>query len=861
MNSSPTSFVVLFFIVSLFHQLPCDLSKQGLGWCENLFQCGDITAGYPFWGGNRLKPCGHPLLELHCNKNATSLIMSNQEYHVLQIDQPSYTLRLARSDLLGPFCSAKFTTTTYFPEVFESRGAYKSLIVYYFCDPRLNYVSSFTCPDWGLVSISQNPDYQYSCQNSFTVHVPESFVPNENKLNLTSHLEAVLREGFELGVPTAYYPCQECLSSGGTCGFDGSKQVCCKETLASGVQCEIPYSLDDETFLLCNAQFSCGNQEYTLSYPFWVPGREECGHPDFKLNCSRGFPEFNIASMKFTILKSGLHKASVARSDYISNVCTLDPVDVPFNWSVLPLSPDTELLTLYYDCPYTDLPSYVESLGCVNHGYSYYVTKNISSLPLTAELKNMQLLCKRNVTIPASGPALITLKRDPTLPNLRKAIEQGFVLGVDSDCSTCDDSWGVCGYSQISNRFVCRCMNGSQGDCRGPIEIIDRGDFSGAETGSVTCVILFALLVSLIPHFLRLHEKKTLENLRQTELMAHIPLQRYSFAQAKTITNSFAEEIGKGGFGTVYKGTLSDGRMVAVKVLKDAKGKGEDFINEVASMSRTSHVNIVSLLGFCFEGSKRAIIYEFVENGSLDKYLSSNISVAMDWKALYEIALGVARGLEYLHHGCKTRIIHFDIKPHNVLLDDSLCAKVSDFGLARLCEKKEDKLTILETRGTVGYTAPEVVSRAYGDVSHKSDVYSYGMLVLEMIGTRNKERAGQELGSNVGSMSFPDWVYKDLEKGKYGNLSGNEISSEEEEIAKKMTLVGLWCIQYSPTDRPPMNRVVEMMEGNVDALEVPPSSFLKDIRAAPLSESTPLLEKSSRTSNTSEVMWSAQQRF
>lgn len=111
----------------------------------------------------------------------------------------------------------------------------------------------------------------------------------------------------------------------------------------------------------------------------------------------------------------------------------------------------------------------------------------------------------------------------------------------------------------------------------------------------------------------------------------------------------------------------------------------------------------------------------------------------LDVSTLYGIALGVARGLEYLHHGCKTRIVHFDIKPQNILLDDNLCPKVSDFGLAKLCEKRESILSLLDTRGTIGYIAPELFSRIYGRVSYKSDVYSYGMLVLEMIGARNKE--------------------------------------------------------------------------------------------------------------------------
>ncbi|RID74589.1 hypothetical protein BRARA_B01682 [Brassica rapa] len=319
-----------------------------------------------------------------------------------------------------------------------------------------------------------------------------------------------------------------------------------------------------------------------------------------------------------------------------------------------------------------------------------------------------------------------------------------------------------------------------------------------------------------------------------------MPLEHYSYAQVKRITKSFSEVVGKGGFGIVYRGTLCDGRKVAVKVLNDTTGNGEDFVNEVASMSKTSHVNIVTLLGFCAEGTKRAILYEFLENGSLDKFISSKRSSNMDWMELYGIALGVARGLEYLHHGCRTRIVHFDIKPQNVLLDGNLCPKVSDFGLAKLCERKESILSLLDTRGTIGYIAPEVFSRVYGRVSHKSDVYSYGMLVLEMIGARTKTST-EDTASSTSSMYFPEWIYKDLEKGHSGTPTGNVISNEEEEIARKMALVGLWCVQYSPSDRPPMNRVVEMMEGSLEALEVPPRPVLQ-IATAPLPESSSVSE-------------------
>ncbi|KAG7611098.1 Protein kinase domain [Arabidopsis suecica] len=303
-------------------------------------------------------------------------------------------------------------------------------------------------------------------------------------------------------------------------------------------------------------------------------------------------------------------------------------------------------------------------------------------------------------------------------------------------------------------------------------------------------------------------------------------LKRYSYTRVKKMTNSFAHVLGKGGFGTVYKGKLPDsGRDVAVKILKVSEGNGEEFINEVASMSRTSHVNIVSLLGFCYEKNKRAIIYEFMPNGSLDKYISANMSTKMEWERLYDIAVGISRGLEYLHNRCVTRIVHFDIKPQNILMDENLCPKISDFGLAKLCKNKESIISMLHMRGTFGYIAPEMFSKNFGAVSHKSDVYSYGMVVLEMIGAKNIEKV-EYSESNNGSMYFPERVYKDFEKGEITRIFGNSITDEEEKIAKKLVLVALWCIQMNPSDRPPMIKVTEMLEGNLEALQVPPNPLL-----------------------------------
>ncbi|KAL1059549.1 hypothetical protein V6Z11_1Z030100, partial [Gossypium hirsutum] len=289
-------------------------------------------------------------------------------------------------------------------------------------------------------------------------------------------------------------------------------------------------------------------------------------------------------------------------------------------------------------------------------------------------------------------------------------------------------------------------------------------------------------------------------------------------------SNSYT--CGQGGFGSVYKGKLPDCRLVAVKVLSESKENGEDFMNEVASISRTSHVNIVSLLGYCFEKSKRALIYEFMPHGSLDGFIYDrglhHRSCRLEWRTLYDIALGIARGLEYLHQGCNTRILHFDIKPHNILLDENFCPKISDFGLSKLCERKESIISMACARGTIGYIAPEVFCRNFGGVSYKSDVYSYGMMVLEMVGGRKNIDVG---ASQTSEVYFPSWIYKHLDQSMNLNLNG-VIAEEEEEITRKLIIVSLWCIQSDPFDRPSMTKVIEMLQANVQSLIIPPRPFV-----------------------------------
>ncbi|GKV25684.1 hypothetical protein SLEP1_g35083 [Rubroshorea leprosula] len=299
---------------------------------------------------------------------------------------------------------------------------------------------------------------------------------------------------------------------------------------------------------------------------------------------------------------------------------------------------------------------------------------------------------------------------------------------------------------------------------------------------------------------------------------------RYSYADIKRITDQFKDKLGEGAYGTVFKGRLSNDVLVAVKVLNNFKITGEEFINEVGSMCRIHHVNVTRLIGFCADGNKRALVYEYMPDESLEKFIfaTRDQNRSLRWENLQDIAIGIAKGIEYLHQGCDQQILHFDIKPHNILLDHNFNPKISDFGLAKLCSKEQSAVSMTEARGTMGYIAPEpeVLSRNFGKVSYKSDVYSFGMLLLEMVGGRKNVDTTVR---NTSQVYVPEWAYNCLYRGEVlGIRTENERHNK---IARKLTIVGLWCIQWYPTDQPSMKSVVHMLEGEADSLAVPPNLF------------------------------------
>jgi hypothetical protein len=290
---------------------------------------------------------------------------------------------------------------------------------------------------------------------------------------------------------------------------------------------------------------------------------------------------------------------------------------------------------------------------------------------------------------------------------------------------------------------------------------------------------------------------------------------RFSSTQLRGFTQGFSHKVGSGGFGVVYKGRFPNGVPVAVKVLNSTLGRRaeEQFMAEVGTIGRTYHINLVRLYGFCFDASVKALVYEYMENGSLDRHLfGSPPERAIGSGKLHEIAVGTGKAVRYLHEECQHRIIHYDIKPENVLLGAGMAPKVSDFGLAKLCDREDTHLTITGARGTPGYAAPELWMPL--PVTHKCDVYSYGMLLFEMLGRRRNLELG--LHGRESQEWYPRWVWHRFEAGDMDAVLARALAAgdvDDMEKAARMCKVALWCVQYRPEDRPSMGNVVRMLEG------------------------------------------------
>ncbi|RCV21541.1 hypothetical protein SETIT_4G147500v2 [Setaria italica] len=291
----------------------------------------------------------------------------------------------------------------------------------------------------------------------------------------------------------------------------------------------------------------------------------------------------------------------------------------------------------------------------------------------------------------------------------------------------------------------------------------------------------------------------------------------FSFDELYDITGGFAREnvLGEGGFGCVFKGTLGDGKVVAVKQLKGGGGQGErEFQAEVEIISRVHHRHLVSLVGYCIAEDHRLLVYDYVSNDTLHHHLHGRGRPVMDWPTRVKIAAGSARGLAYLHEDCHLRIIHRDIKSSNILLDDQFEAQVADFGLARLAE---NNVTHISTRvmGTFGYLAPEYAST--GKLTEKSDVFSFGVVLLELITGRKPVDSSRPLGDE----SLVEWsrplLNRAIENQEFDELVDPRLDGNFDDVEMfRVIEAAAACIRHSAARRPKMGQVVRVLDSLTD---------------------------------------------
>lgn len=313
---------------------------------------------------------------------------------------------------------------------------------------------------------------------------------------------------------------------------------------------------------------------------------------------------------------------------------------------------------------------------------------------------------------------------------------------------------------------------------------------------------------------------------------------KFRYNELEEATDNFQSLLGQGASATVFKGILNDGTAVAVKMINGEEHGEKEFKSEVSAIASVQHVNLVRLLGYCRNPvGPRFLVYEFIPNGSLDYWIfprresRNRRGGCLSWALRYKVAIDVAKALSYLHHDCRSRVLHLDVKPENILLDENYRAIVADFGLSKLMGKDQSRV-VTTIRGTRGYLAPEWLLEQ--GISEKSDIYSYGMVLLEMIGgCRNVCLIETNTGNNRSERRwryFPKIVNEKIREGRLmevvdrrlteGGAGGGAIDERE---VRRLAYVALWCIQEKAVTRPNMARVVEMLEGRV-AVDEPPDT-------------------------------------
>ncbi|KAM4125731.1 hypothetical protein ACB094_01G332700 [Castanea mollissima] len=429
-----------------------------------------------------------------------------------------------------------------------------------------------------------------------------------------------------------------------------------------------------------------------------------------------------------------------------------------------------------------------------------------------AQLNSLQYLRLNNNSL--SGPFPVFLTKIPQLAFLDLSYNNLSGPVPKSPART---------FNIVGNPLICG--TSSNEGCFGSVTLVPPSSFLESSPGKhkskklaialgVTISFIFLLCLAIAIWCRKRQRNQTILHINDNQeegLTSLGNLRKFTFKELQSATENFSSKniLGAGGFGNVYKGKLGDGAMVAVKRLKDVTGAtGESqFRTELEMISLAVHRNLLRLIGYCASPNERLLVYPYMANGSVASRLRGK--PVLDWNTRKRIAIGAARGLVYLHEQCDPKIIHRDVKAANVLLDDYYEAVVGDFGLAKLLDHADSHVTTA-VRGTVGHIAPEYLST--GQSSEKTDVFGFGILLLELITGMRAFEFGKTVNQK-GAML--EWVKRIQQEKKVEVLVDRELGSSYDQIdVGEMLQVALLCTQYLPAHRPKMSEVVRMLEGD-----------------------------------------------
>ncbi|XP_018483875.1 LEAF RUST 10 DISEASE-RESISTANCE LOCUS RECEPTOR-LIKE PROTEIN KINASE-like 1.3 isoform X2 [Raphanus sativus] len=620
------------------------------------------------------------------------------------------------------------------------------------------------------------------------------------------------------------------------------------------------FSVDDH-HKKCAQWFDCANL-VELNYPFWKPDRKECGHPDFKVNCSGDFAEISISTVKFQILSAKFNILRLAIKDYHNNLCPQYPENVTINQDVLHFSADAMMSILYYNCSdqSVDVPLgfHITKLDCedTSGGQSYFVSSALRSWD-SAILEKSSASCERNVTIPVSRSALRIQDGNPTLEAIKMALNEGFEVTFKSECGECAKSQGSCGSNDSSRAFVCYCENGPhEHTCDNEIPktkvtksnktglttkqklgIGFAGGFLGATllAGAVLCVMsrrkklaaqnISKGLSTTSPYSSSNTMSKTttsttisgsnhslmpsISNLANGSV--YFGVQVFSYEELEEATANFSRELGDGGFGTVYYGILKDGRAVAVKRLFERSlRRVEQFKNEIDILRHLKHPNLVILYGCTTRHSRELLlVYEYISNGTLADHLHGDQAQSRPicWPARLNIAIQTASALSFLH---ASGIIHRDVKTTNILLDSNYQVKVADFGLSRLFSTDQTHISTAP-QGTPGYVDPEYY-QCYR-LNEKSDVYSFGVVLSELISSKE----AVDITRHRHDINLANMAVTKIQNDAVHELADLTLGFARDPAVKRMMMsvaeLAFRCLQQEREVRPSMDEIVEVLRG------------------------------------------------